>query len=202
MVENFVYAFAGFGEGVHNSYPQVAYWPFRGVRGWEAPADDDRSAYGDAHLWPTCGARGWVAYLTRPVGTEGRSRMRNLANEEEAVEALREALDELGYASSHAVWFATAAGLVGVHGGAFANMHALKPGAKVLEIIGEEAPTTLRPRWSYASLAHGLKLDYRAYHPEVWPGYDPPEYVGTEGVRVNATHFAAFAREVFSSECE
>ena len=102
----------------------------------------------------------------------------------------------------HAVWFATAAGLVGVHGGAFANMHALKPGAKVLEIIGEEAPTTLRPRWSYASLAHGLKLDYRAYYPEVWPGYDPPEYVGTEGVRVNATHFAAFAREVFSSECE
>ena len=89
-----------------------------------APADDDRSAYGDAHLWPTCGARGWVAYLTRPVGTEGRSRMRNLANEEEAVEALREALDELGYSlrvvssPRHAVWFATAAGLVGVHGGA------------------------------------------------------------------------------------
>ena len=51
------------------------------------------------------------------------------------------------------------------------------------EIIGEEAPTTLRPRWSYASLAHGLKLDYRAYHPDVWPGYDPPEYVGAEGVR-------------------
>ena len=59
-----------------------------------------------------------------------------------------------------------------------------------------------RPRWSYASLAHGLKLDYRAYYPTVWPGYDPPEYVGTEGVRVNATHFAAFAREVFSSECD
>ena len=31
---------------------------------------------------------------------------------------------------------------------------------------------------------------------------DPPEYVDTEGVRVNATHFAAFAREVFSSECD
>ena len=51
-------------------------------------------------------------------------------------------------------------------------------------------------------LVPGLKLDYRAYYPEVWPGYDPPEYVGTEGVRVNATHFAAFAREVFSSECD
>ena len=68
--------------------------------------------------------------------------------------------------------------------------------------FAREAPTTLRPRWSYASLAHGLKLDYRAYYPEVWPGYDPPEYVGTDGVRVNATHFAAFAREVFSSECD
>ena len=58
------------------------------------------------------------------------------------------------------------------------NGHPERPGSK------------FKPEWIYS------------YHPEVWPGYDPPEYVGTEGVRVNATHFAAFAREVFSSECE
>ena len=77
--------------------------------------------------------------------------MRNLANEEETVAALREALDDLGYS---------------------------------LRVVSSP------------------KLDYRAYYPDVWPGYDPPEYAGTEGVLVNATHFAAFAREVFSSECD
>ena len=69
------------------------------------------------------------------------------------------------------------------------NGHPERPGSK------------FKPEWIY-SCRRPTKLDYRAYHPEVWPGYDPPEYVGTEGVRVNATHFAAFAREVFSSECE
>ena len=66
------------------------------------------------------------------------------------------------------------------------NGHPERPGSK------------FKPEWIYSY----RKLDYRAYYPTVWPGYDPPEYVGTEGVRVNATHFAAFAREVFSSECD
>ena len=96
--------------------------------------------------------RGWVAYLTRPVGTEGRSRMRNLANEEEAF--AREVLDELArrrlvaatrrlVRDSRRPWASTAA----------PSQTCTRSSPAPREIIGEEAPTTLRPRWSYASRA-------------------------------------------------
>ena len=74
------------------------------------------------------------------------------------------------------------------------NGHPERPGSK------------FKPEWIYSyrpPLSERWRIRGTARHyPTVWPGYDPPEYVDTEGVRVNATHFAAFAREVFSSECD
>ena len=197
--DNFVLPFAGPDGGPQSTYPEVAYWPFRGDRGWS-----DAAAADDAE---TCGAAGWVAFLSRPAG--GR---RALADEDAVVAAVDAALGALGYSlrvvaarPRLASWYASAAGVIGVHGGALANVHALRPGAKVVEVIDSEAaPTALEPRWSFASLAFALGLDYRAYAPLYWPGYGRESGGDDRGgaVVVNITAFAAFLGEVFSEECE
>lgn len=65
-------------------------------------------------------------------------------------------------------WFAANVSLVlGVHGGAFANVHALPPGASVVEIVHPDGPRC------YAAMSFGRRLRYFAYWPARMPRPPP-----------------------------
>ena len=61
-------------------------------------------------------------------------------------------------------FFSSLGGVIGVHGGAFANVHACPAGMPVVEIM---SPT--EPRWCYAALSTAKQLAYYAYYPHRFP---------------------------------
>eukprot|EP00966_Prymnesium_polylepis_P192925 4471637-Prymnesium_polylepis.1 len=88
-------------------------------------------------------------------------------------------------------------GLIGVHGGAFANMHALKPGAPVIEIVNRKGPRC------YAALANGMRHRYFAYFPTrmplPWPSREHFATGEAGQVIVNRSHFLSFVTDVMKS---
>jgi len=168
-------------------YPRAAYWPFR-------------SAKVAAHA--AAGApRTRILFLSR-----AGARTRHLANETVVATALRRALLPLGLhlqlvsSTLPPAALAGVAGVVGVHGGAFANVHACATGATVLEI-----QSVADPRWCYAALARGVGLRYVAYYARQFPrSYLCPPTRGKGClaaewlVHVDIAHFVRFAVEVFS----
>ena len=171
-------------------YPRSSYWPLR-----PTPKVADTSA------------SNVVAFLSR-----NQSGTRRLANEREVVGRLHLTLRELGLrllvvnSPVPVEFFSRLAGVVGVHGGAFANVHACRPGTRIIEIM---SPT--KPRWCYASLSIGADLAYHAYFPRRWPEvwrYSCPaaldakqrnQCMAASIVEVDAADFASFARHVFAA---
>ena len=187
FVLRFPHFLFGFGlNGTEDWYPAPAYRPFL-LASSSLPAPPRRDV---------------VAWLSRPTAA-GATRV--LAGERQVVAALRTALASvrlrLQVVSSEAPLapreFASLRGVVGVHGGAFANVHACRPGALVVEIQGQASA-----RWCYAGLSVGLGLDYRAYFARRFP----TDYMSREPrearVEVDPSGLAAFVLEAVRAPTE
>lgn len=137
----------------------------------------------------------FVALLLRPKSTS-----RSFVDEALIVTALQGVFKRAGIPLRVAhdwplAHFRHAVGLIGVHGGALANMVAMPPGSRVIEIVGR-----LGPR-SFASAALGLGHKYYVYFPRTMP---PPvmkkkaAWSSSHGtVKVDVEHFTTFVREVW-----
>jgi len=93
--------------------------------------------------------------------------------------------------------FASLDAVIGVHGGAFANIHACRPGTVVIELSGEWLPRT------YANLAAAIGLEHFVYVAEIFPT-SMRDFHAREGngswVQVNSTSVALFsAKAIWTS---
>jgi hypothetical protein len=137
----------------------------------------------------------FVALLLRPNSTS-----RSFVDEALVVTALQGVFKRAGIPLRVAhdwplAHFRHAVGLIGVHGGALANMVAMPPGSRVIEIVGRLGPRC------YASAAVALGHKYYAYFPRTFP---PPvmkkkaAFCSSQGtVKVDVEHFTTFVREVW-----
>ena len=141
--------------GLHDWYPREAYAPFSAAShalassaASSAAPPSFASSSSSTLTDPFAAAnhrphrRPMVAWLSRPSGLGAA---RALQGETEAATAARRVLCDLGYemrivradAPLISSEFAHFRGVIGVHGGAFANVHACRPGAVVIEMQSE-----------------------------------------------------------------
>ena len=124
------------------AYPRWSHWPF--------------GSRSDGH-------RRWVAWCSR--SSVGRRSM--LPHDEgRLLVKLRSTLARLNLdlrsvSEERVASYHGAAGLIGIHGGALANMHVLSPGAVVVEINGLLDDDPRGPRTCFQRLALGLGLRHR-----------------------------------------
>lgn len=181
------------------THPSWSYWPYR-LASQAAPA---------AATQPT--SEPYVAWLTR--GEVGARGTRWLVNESSVLRRLNATLRRVGVrfdvlSRPSPSLLRGACGVVGIHGGALANIHACAPGTRVIEIIGEvqtlpnrggSKPLYSDPYWCYAGLARGVGLDYYAYYPLRFPLELSSRFPWRQRVIVDEAHLAAFVADVFSS---
>ena len=174
MLTNLVLAFPrprlrGGTQRVEESYPSFAYWPFTEVRAGLVHRKAPGAADGGSTSPPL------VVFLSRE-----RERFRRLLDEPTLTSAVGTMLRSRGYRfavlpthdspMSRAASFRDVVGVIGVHGGAFANLHACPEGTRVIEILGYSPRGPHGGiRLYYAMLSKGLGLRYVAYFPRVWP---------------------------------
>ena len=190
---NFVIGFSV--GGPHDWYTRGAYEPFASAsRQLLSPA---RIAVPprQVHVRPV------VAWLSR---SSAAGSPRTVQNEASVATALRHALCTLGYdlrivtsdAPAQARDFASFRGVIGVHGGAFANVHACRPGTVVIEMQSDQASSA---RWCYAALSSNLDLRYFAYFPTRFPRDYMTADVEARRVVVDPQHFSNFVRDAFAA---
>ena len=161
-----------------------------------------RQAWATRNRRHTRGGAGRAA-ASDEVGLIRRGGARPLTNEREVVDALMPRLAarslklRLLNASEHTPHvFASLVGVVGVHGSALGNLHAMAPGALVVEITGASMPRT----WSNFAVALGHH--YWAYVSEQYPrslwSFHRVNSAHSQ-VRVNATRLAAFVASAWDA---
>ena len=178
-----------------DSFPDFAYLPYA----------RNRSATGATH--GTTRSRPFVAFVRRAADGP-----RHIVDEAGVLSTLNRTLGRLGLqlhpvphdSPPPAPFFSAAAGVIGVHGGGLANLHACTPGTRVVEIVHPRGPRC------YAALGLGLGLRYFAYFPRRMPLPYPEEgeggkvehlargHGGAGRVEVDREHLAAFVAEVFA----
>ena len=221
------------GRAVDGTYPSYAYWPFREARpfreAWHTMIrhEPERHA-GHAAVSAASGSRQvaapslerrspLVVFLSR----EGE-RYRTLVNESAIVHSIGGMLRARGFrfmklggryenqrsgalrSPPPASFFRGVSGVIGVHGGALANVHACAQGTRVVEIIGYSPRGTHRGiRLYYAALSAGLGHQHYLYVPRVWPAAftcRPPlcrMARDSQRVIVDLDDFRAFVEHVF-----
>jgi len=138
-------------------------------------------------------------------GLLARKGARHLENGETVATALRPLLAERNFTlnvldpKSHTPSvFASLSGVIGVHGGAFANVHACLPHTIVIEITGDLMPRT------YSNIAVALGMHYFAYVAERFPrslwSLHSADHMGA--VQVDPKQFAQFVAAAIDSVAE
>jgi len=98
-------------------------------------------------------------------------------------------------------YYARVAGLIGVHGGALANVHAMPRNATVIEIIGRRPLVREQTSRSYANLALAIELNYYVYFAKHYPCCLETFHAETgtprSRVEVDVPHLIAFVDQCF-----
>lgn len=178
VLQNFVLAMPMAAERRHppsivsDSYPAHAYWPFipeqqPAPRPPAAVSSRRRNRLAEPPL---------VVFLTRM-----HERSRVLLHEERIVRRVGHLLTSRDYRFAvvgtparprePAAFYANVRGVIGVHGGAFANLHACPPGARIVEVIGysPSGGGSSGIRLGYASTSRGIGHRHSLYFPRRWP---------------------------------
>ena len=173
--------------GPHDWYTREAYVPFLTASRKLLPPP------------AAAAARPVVAWLSRASGP-GSTRV--LQDEANVATAVRRVLCTLGYelrivrsgAPVGIHQFAQMRGAIGVHGGAFANVHACQPGSVVIE-MQSHLPSSAR--WCYAALSTMLRLRYHAYFPSRFPSHYMSTDEDERRVVADPDDLASFVKEAF-----
>jgi hypothetical protein len=139
-----------------------------------------------------------VAFLSR-----GANMSRVLTSEEVVIAELRALFNRRSSEGWHLTldvitrtmptdYYAGVVGIIGVHGGAFANLHACAQGTTIIEVTGQRRlPHEPAPR-SYAPLALGLGMDYYIYYALHFPRNLDAFHRAGSSVMINVSHFVDF----------
>ena len=97
------------------------------------------------------------------------------------------------------MYYASVVGLIGVHGGAIANVHAMARNATVIEIVGPRPVMGEGITRSYANLALAVDLDYYVYFAKRFPRRLDTFHRPGPGsmVGVDVAHLTAFVDRCF-----
>ena len=147
--------------------------------------------YGSSASFPAPAHKPRIAFLSRGISTR-----RRLVDEPEVVAELRRALPNFEIVvvkcSLAAKEFTRFAGAIGVHSGAFGNVHAMRKGSTVIEILHD--------RWGprcFTNIALGVNVDYFMYTATLkFPDTEHHNSKNQE-VSLNVSHFVKFAQGAF-----
>ena len=171
-----------------DSYPRFSYAPF-------LRAHDNHDVHPSSNRRRHEADQRFIAFLSRSWPGESRG----LRNYSSIATALRVAFKAEGAPpfvviddemNIRPAYLSRAVAVIGVHGGAFSNIHACAAGTLVVEIVHRAGPRC------YASLSAGLGLEYVAYFPKRMPHPDMRAFHydddDSSAVEVDPAHFIPF----------